>query len=115
MTEKKTNKKMSSGKTRRQKKLTARISNLLYLKAKFIADAQGSTMEQKIAELLKKDIQYVSTQKWFIDYLLEEEIQDFSSLGFNPLAMVTPTSTGKKSGSVSFEDNDINNKGDDNE
>lgn len=81
MSEKKVNKKMSAARTVKIKKMSARMSNWLYLKAKFIAEAQGLTMEQKITELIKKDIAYVSNQKWFIDYMREEGIQDFNTFG----------------------------------
>ena len=81
MSEKKANKKMSASRTVKVKKMSARMSNWIYLKAKFIADAQGLTMEQKLTELFKKDIQYVSNQKWFIEYMKEEGINDFNTFG----------------------------------
>lgn len=81
MIDKKANKKMSASRTVKIKKMSARMSNWLYMKAKFIAEAQGLTMEQKITELIKKDIAYVSNQKWFIDYMREEGIQDFNTFG----------------------------------
>lgn len=81
MSEKKVNKKMSAARTVKIKKMSARMSSWLYLKAKFIAESQGLTMEQKITELIKKDIAYVINQKWFIDYMKEEGIQDFNTFG----------------------------------
>lgn len=126
MGEKKTNKKMSAGRAIRLKKMSARVSNLLYLKAKFIADAQGVTMEQKIAELLRKDIQYVSTQKWFVEYLQEEDIQDFNSFGFGSVVQgkknnkikvddMPEDSDDVESGLSDFDSNNIFNKGGKNE
>ena len=77
----KTNKKMSAGGVVRATKITTRIPNWVALKAKFVAASQGMTMEEKITELLKKDIQYVSSQKWFQELLQIEDNQDFNSFG----------------------------------
>ncbi len=81
MNDKKSNKKMSASRTVKLKKMSSRVPNWVYLRAKFIADAQGVTMEQKITDLLKKDIQYVASQKWFIEYLREDDNQDFNTFG----------------------------------
>lgn len=119
MSEKKSNKKMSANRTVKIKKMSARVSNWLYLKAKFIADAQGITMEQKITELLRKDIQYVSTQKWFIEYLQEEENQDFNTFGVPPnqqkrggrTKFVEPEDDSDDSDGSDFNSNNVNGDG----
>lgn len=69
----KVNKKMGAGRAVKMKKMTARIPNLVYTRAKFVAETQGMTMEEKIADLLKKDTQYVASQKWFQELLAEQE------------------------------------------
>jgi hypothetical protein len=81
----KNNKKMTTGRSITLKKMSARIPTMLYLKAKFIADSQGMTMEAKIADLLRKDIIYVTSQKWFQDLLQaqDEGNQEFSLFGSN--------------------------------
>ena len=53
---------MSANRTVKLKKMSSRVPTLVYLKAKYIADSQGMTMEEKITDLLRKDIQYVSSQ-----------------------------------------------------
>jgi hypothetical protein len=111
MSEKKSNKKMSAARTVKIKKMSARVSNWLYLKSKFIADAQGLTMEQKITELLKKDIAYVSNQKWFIEYLREDDNQDFSTFGVLPSKRNSKDKSDQESG-ASHSDFDANYLGD---
>ena len=76
----KVNKKMSANRTVKLKKMSSRVPTLVYLKAKYIADSQGMTMEEKITDLLRKDIQYVSSQKWFQEHLQE---QDDDAQGFD--------------------------------
>lgn len=108
-------KKMSIGRTVKLKKLSARVPNLVYMKAKFIADCQSMTMEEKLTDLLKKDIVYVSSQKWFQEMIQEQEegSQDFVLFG---------SSQSKKKqnnkndfNSIGFEDNQIMDGDDKNE
>ncbi|MHC3434952.1 hypothetical protein [Delftia lacustris] len=69
----KVNKKMGVGRVVKMKKVTARVPSLIYSKAKIVADAQGMTMEEKITDLLRKDLHYVSSQKWFQELIAEQE------------------------------------------
>ncbi|MBB1075402.1 hypothetical protein HUU62_13385 [Rhodoferax sp. 4810] len=82
----KMNKKMSANRTIKIKKMSARVPNLVYLKAKFIAESQGMTMEEKVTDLLKKDIQYVSCQKWFQEQIQaqDDSAQDFDLFSLPP-------------------------------
>lgn len=114
MNDKKSNKKMSASRTVKLKKMSSRVPNWVYLRAKFIADAQGVTMEQKITDLLKKDIQYVASQKWFIEYLREDDNQDFNTFGV-PQAKRISKEKGNQDQSLSQSDFDSNYLGDEDE
>lgn len=63
----KKNTKMSSTKVSIETRISARIDNDLYLAMRFIATSQSKTIEEKIAELCKNEVAYVSKQKWFIE------------------------------------------------
>lgn len=76
----KKNRKMSAAKVKLETRVSARVSNALYVAAKFVASSQGVTMEEKISELLKKDVAYVSNQKWFIDMIQNEDVGDIVPL-----------------------------------
>lgn len=117
MNDKKSNKKMSASRTVKLKKMSSRVPNWVYLRAKFIADAQGVTMEQKITDLLKKDIQYVASQKWFIEYLREDDNQDFNTFGVPQVSQSKRGSKekGDQGPNLSQSDFDSNYLGDENE
>lgn len=63
----KKNTKMSSTKVSIETRISARIDNDLYLAMRFIATSQSKTIEEKIAEMCKNEVAYVSKQKWFIE------------------------------------------------
>lgn len=63
----KKNTKMSSTKVNVETRISARIDNDLYLAMRFIATSQSKTIEEKIAEMCKNEVAYVSKQKWFIE------------------------------------------------
>lgn len=74
----KKNAKMTTTKMKLETRISARVPNALYVAAKFVASCQGITMEEKIAELLKKDLAYVTNQKWFVDMVQSEEAGDMA-------------------------------------
>lgn len=63
----KKNTKMSSTKVSVETRISARIDNDLYVAMRFIATSQSKTIEEKIAEMCKDEVAYVSKQKWFIE------------------------------------------------
>lgn len=63
----KKNKKMSATKVNIETRISARISNSLYLAMRFIASSQSMTIEEKIAEMCKNEVAYTTRQKWFIE------------------------------------------------
>lgn len=63
----KKNSKMSSAKVSVETRISARIDNDLYVAMRFIASSQSKTIEEKIAEMCKNEVAYVSKQKWFIE------------------------------------------------
>lgn len=63
----KKNKKMSSTKVNIETRISARIDNDLYIAMRYIATSQSKTIEEKIAEMCKNEVAYVSKQKWFIE------------------------------------------------
>ncbi len=63
----KKNTKMSSTKVSVETRISARIDNDLYVAMRFIATSQSKTIEEKIAEMCKNEVAYVSKQKWFIE------------------------------------------------
>lgn len=63
----KKNSKMSSTKVSVETRISARIDNDLYVAMRFIASSQSKTIEEKIAEMCKNEVAYVSKQKWFIE------------------------------------------------
>jgi hypothetical protein len=63
----KKNTKMSSTKVNIETRISARIDNDLYIAMRFIASSQSKTIEEKIAEMCKNEVAYVSKQKWFIE------------------------------------------------
>lgn len=65
----KTNKKMSSTKVNLETRISARVPNSLYIAMRLIASSQSMTIEDKIAELCKNEVNYVSKQKWFIELI----------------------------------------------
>ena len=44
-----------------------RISKPLYVLAKYVYSLQGVYLEDRIEELLRKDVEYAMKQKWFVD------------------------------------------------
>lgn len=65
----KNNKKMSSTKVSLETRISARVPNSLYIAVRLIASSQAMTIEEKIAELCKNEVAYVSKQKWFIELI----------------------------------------------
>lgn len=65
----KKNKKMSSTKVNLETRISARVPNSLYIAIRLIASSQAMTIEEKIAELCKNEVAYVSRQKWFIELI----------------------------------------------
>ena len=63
----KKNTKMSSTKVNLETRISARIDNDLYVAMRFIASSQAKTIEEKIAEMCRNEVAYVSKQKWFIE------------------------------------------------
>jgi len=63
----KKNTKMSSTKVNLETRISARVDNDLYLAMRFIATSQSKTIEEKIAEMCRNEVAYVSKQKWFIE------------------------------------------------
>lgn len=76
----KKNTKMSSVKVNLETRISARVPNSLYLAMRFIASSQGMTIEEKIAELCKKEVAYVTKQKWFIELIEKGEADDIIPL-----------------------------------
>lgn len=65
----KKNTKMSSTKVSLETRISARVPNSLYIAIRLIASSQAMTIEEKIAELCKNEVAYVSKQKWFIELI----------------------------------------------
>jgi hypothetical protein len=65
----KKNTKMSSAKVNLETRISARVPNSLYLAMRFIASSQSMTIEEKIAELCKNEVAYVTKQKWFVELI----------------------------------------------
>lgn len=65
----KKNTKMSSAKVSLETRISARVPNSLYIAMRLIASSQAMTIEEKIAELCKNEVAYVSKQKWFIELI----------------------------------------------
>lgn len=76
----KKNTKMSSTKVSVETRISARVPNALYLAMRFIATSQSMTIEEKIAELCKNEVAYVSKQKWFIELIEKGSADDIIPL-----------------------------------
>ena len=57
-----------------------RISRATYMQAKYIYATKGMSFEERIEELLDKDIEYQMKQKWFLDGLNKREHEKFEGL-----------------------------------
>lgn len=57
-----------------------RISRATYMQAKYIYATKGMSFEERIEDLLDKDIEYQMKQKWFLDGLNEREREKFDGL-----------------------------------
>jgi hypothetical protein len=111
----KKNTKMSSTKVSIETRISARVDNDLYLAMRFIATSQSKTIEEKIAELCKNEVAYVSKQKWFI-----ELVENGSADNIIPLLdlldkrkkIIKGMAKGKAAlDSSDFDANDLNNDG----
>jgi len=58
-----------------------RISRATYMQAKYIYATKGMSFEERIEELLDKDIEYQMKQKWFLDGLIRESMRSLMVLG----------------------------------
>lgn len=71
---------MSSSKVNLETRISARISNSLYLAMRMIASSQKMTIEEKIAELCRREVEYISRQKWFIDMIQSGAADDIQPI-----------------------------------
>lgn len=76
----KKSKKMSSTKVNLETRISARVPNSLYIAIRLISSSQSMTIEEKIAELCKNEVAYVSKQKWFIDLIEKGGADDIMPL-----------------------------------
>ncbi|MHA6897976.1 hypothetical protein [Ralstonia pseudosolanacearum] len=109
----KKNKKMSSTKVNVETRISARISNSLYLAMRFIASSQSMTIEEKIAEMCKNEVAYTTRQKWFIELVEKGGADDIIPL-LELLDKRKKAATTKGSSALDSSDFDSNNvNGDD--
>lgn len=113
----KKNKKMTSTKVNLETRISARIENDLYVAMRFIALSQSKTIEEKIAEMCKDEVAYVSKQKWFIELVENggaDNIMPLLNLLDRRRKIIIDEKTGKsKPNQVEFEDNYLGDKNDD--
>lgn len=99
-------KKMSSTKVSLETRISARIDNDLYIAMRFIASSQSKTIEEKIAEMCKNEVAYVSKQKWFIE-LVESGGADNIIPLLDLLDKRKKTIKGGAKGLTAFDDSDF--------
>ena len=76
----KKSRKMSSTRVNLETRISARVPNSLYIAIRLISSSQAMTIEEKIAELCKNEVAYVSKQKWFIELIEKGGADDIMPL-----------------------------------
>lgn len=77
-----------------------RMSKPLYVLAKYVYSLQGVSMEERIEDLIRKDLEYAMKQKWYAEVAISAEGKDLQLLmnAFAPVAQ-----RGQRKGKSDFE------------